>query len=97
MRNCLLTILIIVIGQNIVQADVSATIYDAVKIAVLTADDNSEEKKYQNHHEGQQNNLHAFATSPLLFIKPTLVHGAFLSTHRESEFVDHPFTPPDLM
>ena len=94
MRNCLLAILLIVIGQNIVQANVSDSLYDAVKIAVLAADDTSEEKKYQNHHECQ---AHAFAPSPVILIIPTLLHGAFLSTHRESEFADHPFTPPDLM
>ena len=97
MRNCLLAILLIVIGQNVLQSDVSNSLYDAAKISVLAADDFSDEKKYQNHHEGHQKNLHALSQSPFIFFNPTLMYGAFLSTHRETQYSDHPFTPPDLV
>jgi hypothetical protein len=99
MRNYLLAILLVIFlffSQNVIGCDVFDNTYDFITVPLQVEEENCSQKKYQNNPEAHHN-LDANTPFELFVFHSFLIDPSIENTHREADFADQPFTPPDVI
>lgn len=97
MRNYLLAILFIILGDKIAGCAVSSSPCELIKFSLQIQEEKAEEKIHHFNCENHETELHADAICPLIHFEIYSKQHSITHSDRESGFADRPFTPPDVI